>query len=223
MTLTIAIDGPVGAGKSSMARGLAKALSIPYLDTGAMYRTLALKALREGLDPHDAKAMEALCDRTAIAVRLEDATQRMLLDGEDVTGMIRTQAVSDAASALSKAPGVRERMSALQRQYAAQADRVVLDGRDIGTRVLPDATYKFFLVATPQTRAQRRHEEYAAKGIESDYDQVLRDLMARDKQDSERAVDPLRPAEDAIVIDTTAMDEQAVLNELLKIVRGNGE
>lgn len=222
MTLTIAIDGPVGAGKSSMARGLAKALRIPYLDTGAMYRALGLKALRLGLDPQDGPAMEALCADTDIRVELSSGRQRTFLDGEEVTDLIRTQPVSDAASALSKAAGVRARMAALQRQYAMQADAVVLDGRDIGTRVLPDASFKFFLMASPETRAMRRHMENLERGLPSAYEQVLADLVARDRQDSERAVDPLRPAADAILVDTTALDEAAVLDKLLGIVRGDG-
>ncbi len=218
MALTIAIDGPVGAGKSTIARALAKSLGILHLDTGAMYRALGLKALREGIDPLDEAAAEALSARTEIAVRLSDGVQRTLLDGEDVTSLIRAPEVSAAASAISKAGGVRRDMVALQRKYAA-ASPMVLDGRDIGTRVLTDATFKFYLTATPAARAKRRYDELAARGAPCDYETVLRDLIARDKQDSERRVDPLRRAGDAREIDTTDMTQDEVLGTLLTIIR----
>lgn len=220
MALTIAIDGPVGAGKSTIAQALADALCILHLDTGAMYRALGLKALREGVDPNDEAASEALCERTEIAVTLADGTQKTWLDGEDVTAAIRTPEVSGAASDISKATGVRKRMVSLQQQYAAQAD-MVLDGRDIGVRVLPDATFKFFLTALPEVRAQRRYDEMRARGIDCDYEEVLRDLLARDKQDSERAVDPLRQAEDALDIDTTSLSQMQVVEKLLAIIKGD--
>lgn len=222
MALTIALDGPGGAGKSTIARLLADALGILYLDTGAMYRALALKALREGIDPLDAPAAEALVARTDIAVALEGGAQRTCLDGEDVTAAVRAQQVGDAASAISKSAGVRAAMVALQQHYASQAD-MVLDGRDIGTRVLPGATHKFYLTATPATRARRRHAELAAKGVEIPYEQVYRELMARDAQDMGRDVDPLRPAKDAHIIDTEPLDTQGVVAALLKIIQGDGE
>lgn len=218
MALTIAIDGPVGAGKSSIAHSLAEALGILHLDTGAMYRALGLKALREGIDPQDAQASEALCGRTEIRVRLAGQKQRTFLDGEDVSDLIRTPQVSDAASAISKAQGVRDYMVGLQQQYAQVAD-MVLDGRDIGTRVLPGATHKFYLNATPEVRARRRYLENVARGIDTPYEQVLQGLMARDRQDSERAVDPLRRAEDALEIDTTDLDQEGVLALLLSILK----
>lgn len=218
MPLTIAIDGPVGAGKSTIADALAGALHILHLDTGAMYRALGLKALREGVDPHDEKATEALMERTDISVSLEGGRQRTFLDGEDVTGLIRTQSVGDAASAVSKAAGVRSRMVALQQRYAAQSD-MVLDGRDIGTRVLTNATYKFYLNAAPEVRARRRYEELCLKGVKADYDTVLSEVMARDLQDSSRAVDPLRCAKDALELDTTYLSQAEVLGVLLRLVQ----
>lgn len=214
MALTIAIDGPVGAGKSTIAKRLADRLGILHLDTGAMYRALGLKALREGVDPHDAQAAEALCARTEIGVEYADGAQRTLLDGEDVTGAIRTSEVSAAASAVSKAPGVRRHMVALQQAFA-RTQSMVLDGRDIGTTVLPGATHKFFLSGDPQVRARRRHEENLRRGMQSSYEDVLRELVVRDRQDSERAADPMRVAEDAIVVVTTDMDEQEVLTAIL--------
>lgn len=219
MSLRIAIDGPVGAGKSSIAKGLAEALGILHLDTGAMYRAFGLKALREGIDPQDDQAVAALIGRAEVDVTLADGAQRTLLDGEDVSDLLRTQEVSAAASAVSKNAALRAHMVALQQRLASQAD-MVLEGRDIGTRVLPDATYKFFLVATPEARAKRRYDQDRAAGKDASYEQVLADLIARDKQDSERAVDPLRRAEDAIEIDTTQIDQDATLALLLKIIRG---
>jgi len=219
MALTIAIDGPVGAGKSTIAHGLAEALGILHLDTGAMYRALGLKALREGVNPRDPMAAEALSEQTEISVSLSGGAQRTFLDGEDVTALIRAPEVSAAASAVSTAEGVRRRMVALQRQSVAQVD-AVLDGRDIGTRVLPDATFKFYLNASPEVRAKRRFDELRAKGERCAYEDVLADLLARDTQDMGRAVDPLRRAKDAREIDTTRLSEREVLELLLKIVRG---
>ncbi len=221
MALTIAIDGPVGAGKSSIAKGLAKALDIAYLDTGATYRALGLKAIREGIDPRDEPAAGALAERTEVSVRHVDGEQSTFLDGENVTDKIRTPEVSAAASAISTVRAVRERMVALQRDYAKKTD-MVLDGRDIGTRVLPDATFKFFLNATPEERARRRHAEMLAKGEQADYESVLRDLTARDRQDMGRAVDPLRCADGAREIDTTGMTEREVLDALIQVV-GEGK
>ncbi len=220
MALTIAIDGPVGAGKSSNAKALARALGILYLDTGAMYRALGLKALREGVDPLDEHAAEELSDRTHIDVRLESGEQHTFLDGEDVTDFIRTPEVSAAASAISKAWGVRWHMVRLQQQYARSSD-MVLDGRDIGTRVLPNATFKFFLTASAEERAQRRFAELSARGAVCTYEEVLHDLIARDKQDSERPVDPLRRAEDAYEIDTTGISPEDVLQILMSIIKGD--
>lgn len=218
MALTIAIDGPVGAGKSTIASMLAHSLGILHLDTGAMYRALALKALREDVDPRDAGAAEALCARTDIRVGLNNGGQRTFLDGEDVTGLIRTPEVSAAASAISLAAGVRRDMVLRQRRCAQQADMVV-DGRDIGTRVLPDAAFKFFLTASPEIRARRRYDELRAHGVACDYAQVLRELIARDRQDTTRAVDPLRRAEDALEIDSSGMTQEQVVQTMLRVVK----
>ncbi|MCL1964055.1 MAG: (d)CMP kinase [Firmicutes bacterium] len=222
MALTIAIDGPVGAGKSTVAKALAEALGILHLDTGAMYRALALKALREGIDPRDADASEKLCDRTRLDVKLSGGGQRTYLDGADVTDEIRTPQVSAAASAISMARGVRAHMVSLQRRYAAESD-MVLDGRDIGTRVLPGAAYKFFLTAPAEVRAGRRYDELRANGVPCAYERVLEDLIARDAQDSGREVDPLRRADDAIEIDTTALSQGAVVAALTRAIKGDAD
>lgn len=218
MALTIALDGPVGSGKSSVARALAHALGILHLDTGAMYRALALKAAREGVDPGDTAAVEALAARAQIDVLLRDDGQHTLLDGEDVTDLIRTPQVSALASAISTIATVRAHMVALQRGYARQAS-MVLDGRDIGTRVLPDASYKFYLTAPPALRARRRYDEERARGHDSEYEQVLSDLLARDAQDMNRQADPLRVADGARVIDTEHLDLPGVVSLLMRIIQ----
>lgn len=219
MALTIAIDGPGGAGKTTFAESLARALGITYLNTGAMYRALGLKALREGVDPADQQPSEALSRRTDVTVIRQGDVQHVLLDGEDVTDLLTAEEVGTAASTISKHPGVRAVMVALQQAYAEAAD-MVLDGRDIGTRVLPNATFKFYLTADALTRAKRRHAQLAKKGKDTPLEVVYEDLIARDKQDSERAVDPMRCAEDAIELDTSALTEEQVLEKLLEIIQG---
>jgi len=201
---SVAIDGPVGAGKSTVAKGVARALGCLYLDTGAMYRALGLKMLRAGEDPQDQRAASRAAENTTVCVRFENGAQRTLLDGEDVTERLRTPEAGNAASAVAKWPAVRARMVRSQREIAASTD-MVLDGRDIGTKVLPDATLKIFLTARAEARAQRRFDELADAGAGVAYERVLADLLARDEQDSNRAADPLRQAEDAVRVDTTGM------------------
>lgn len=217
MPLNLAMDGPVGAGKSSIADKVAERLGILHLDTGAMYRAVGLAALRAGVDPADEAAATALCQGLTLDVRHEGGSQRTLLDGEDVTGLIRTEQVSMAASAVAKHAGVRQAMVALQRRLAAKCD-MLLDGRDIGTRVLPNANVKIYLTASAEARAQRRYLELARRGAPDTYEQVLADLIRRDDQDMHRAVDPLRPAEDALVVDTTDMTFDQVVEAILQIV-----
>ena len=217
MMINIAIDGPVGAGKSSIADQVAQRLNILHLDTGAMYRTLALHVLRSGVDPSDEEAVSACCDRAWVDVRYESGAQRTLLEGEDVTGLIRTGEVSTAASLVSRYPAVRRRMVRAQQELAAQAD-MLIDGRDIGTRVLPGAPVKIFLTATPEERARRRYLQQMAKGDETPYEQVLRELNERDRQDMTRETDPLRQAEDAVLVDSTQMTEQQVVERIVSIV-----
>ena len=216
--MTIAIDGPVGAGKSTIAQGVADALGILHLDTGAMYRAMGLKALRAGIDPKDPAAAEALCAETNIAVEMGTAGQKTLLDGEDVSNLIRTPEVGAAASAVSTVKAVRRRMVALQQACAAKADMVV-DGRDIGTVVLPNATCKFFLTASPEVRARRRFLEMQQKGVACSYEEILKGVIDRDYQDMHREADPLRQSADAKVIDSSDMTLDETVQAMLNVIR----
>ena len=215
-TFSIAIDGPAGAGKSTMAKTLAKALDAMYLDTGAMYRAFGLAMLRQGVDIHDHDAVAAKADAVDIDVNYVDGGQRIYLAGDDVTGEIRSPEVSEAASAISAVAEVRARMVALQRQIAAGHD-VVMDGRDIGTAVLPNATLKIFLTASPEERARRRCVELEEKGMPQPYEQVLAEMKARDYRDTHREASPLRAAEDAITLDTSNLNLEQSIQALLDL------
>ena len=217
MSLTIAMDGPVGAGKSTVADAVARRLGILHLDTGAMYRALGLTALRRGIDPMDEDAVRSLCAETEISVRYEGDGQRTLVNGEDVTGLIRTPEVSMAASTVSRYPEIRKSMVARQQALAAETD-MLLDGRDICTTVLPNATVKIFLTASPEVRARRRWKEMQEKGMPDSFEEVLAELKKRDEQDMNRPVDPLRQAEDAVLVDTTEIGFDASVEEILRIV-----
>jgi len=215
----VAIDGPSGVGKTTSARALAAKLGALYVDTGAMYRALALKAKRAGISPDDEAGAARLAGETNVNLEpAGDGAVRVLLDGEDVTGLIRTPEISDGASRISVHGGVRKRMVALQ-QALARGRSVVMEGRDIGTRVLTDAEVKVFLTATPEERARRRWLELKTRGEATDYPEVLRDIQERDARDSGRAVDPLRPAEDAVLLDGTDLDLDAQVDAILAIVR----
>lgn len=216
--MTIAIDGPVGAGKSTIAQGVADALGILHLDTGAMYRAMGLKALRAGIDPKDAAAAEALCAETDISVEMGANGQKTLLDGEDVSSLIRTAEVSAAASGVSTVKAVRRRMVTLQRACAKKASMVV-DGRDIGTVVLPDASFKFYLTASPEVRAKRRYLEMQQKGEPGSYEEVLAAVIARDDQDMHREADPLRRADDAFLIDSSNLTLDETVQAMLDVIR----
>ncbi len=217
-SMKIAIDGPVGAGKSTISDAVARALGILHLDTGAMYRALGLTCLRRGVALTDEAAVTALCRDLDIAVRHEDGGQRTLADGEDVTGLIRTPEVSDAASLVGTYAGVRETMVRTQQRLAAAQD-MLLDGRDIGTVVLPDADVKIYLTAAAEERARRRWQEMLDKGEQADYDAVLKALRERDDQDMHREVTPLRRADDAVVVDTTALTFDESVDAILALVR----
>ncbi len=210
--ISVAIDGPSGAGKSSMAKRLAADLGYTYVDTGAMYRSIGLYTLRQGKDPADAAAVEALLPQIHLDIRVEEGTQHIYLNGEDVSEAIRTEECGMAASAVAAHPAVRAFLLDTQRDLAARQD-VLMDGRDIGTVVLPHATVKIFLTATPEARATRRLAELRQKGQPAEYDKVLADIRQRDYQDSHRAVAPLRQAEDAILVDTSeiGIDESFAL------------
>lgn len=219
MPLNIAMDGPVGAGKSSIADAVAARLGILHLDTGAMYRAVGVTALGRGLNVQDEQAMTELCEQIRISVTYEAGAQHTFVDGSDVTGQLRTEAVSMAASTVAKYAGVRRQMVLAQQQLAAETAMLV-DGRDICLRVLPDADVKIYLTATAEERAMRRYRELVRRGSGETYEQVLADLRARDDQDMNRAVDPLRPTPDAVIVDTTGMPFDAVVDHIVSIVEG---
>ncbi len=210
---SIAIDGPSGAGKSTMARKLAADFGFIYVDTGAIYRTVGLAAYRAGIDRHDEPAVKALLPKLSIEMRYNEAgEQRMFLDGEDVSGAIRMPEISICASDVSSLPAVRSFLLEMQRKLAREHS-VVMDGRDIGTVVLPDADLKIFLTASAEQRAKRRMLELEAKGVDASFDEVLKDIEYRDEQDTKRAAAPLRAAEDAVHVDTSSLsfDESATV------------
>lgn len=200
---SIAIDGPSGAGKSSLARRLAQAFQFIYVDTGAIYRTVGLAAYRAGIDRKDEAAVSALLPKIHISMGYNEAgEQRMYLDGEDVSADIRLPEISICASDVAALPAVRAYLLEMQRKLARE-NHVIMDGRDIGTVVLPQAELKIFLTASSEARARRRMLELESKGIEADYEEVLKDIIYRDRQDSSRASAPLRAAEDAVLVDTS--------------------
>lgn len=216
--LNIAIDGPSGAGKSTIAKGLAEELNILYLDTGAMYRAIGVYLLRHGIDPTDETAVTAALPSIHVDVQYRDGTQILLLNGEDVTDKIRENPVSKAASDASAHPKVREELVRIQQDIASHAD-CVLDGRDIGTVVLPYSKNKFYITALPEVRAKRRFLELQSKGQEIPFEKVLSDLNARDYNDSHRAASPLRRAKDATLLDTSEMTIREVLDAILQKLR----
>lgn len=213
----IAIDGPAGTGKSTVARGLARELGARYLDTGSMYRIVTLAMLRKGIDVDDAAAVAAAAE-VPLSVGYDPDISEAFLDGEDVSVAIRGDEVTRAVSAVSAVPAVRENLVRLQRELAAGPDSVVVEGRDIGTVVLPDAEVKIFLTATAETRARRRNDQNVAAGLADDYETVLADVIRRDHLDSTRTVSPLRAADDAIVVDTSDMTQAEVIASLRELV-----
>ena len=216
--LMIAIDGPAGTGKSSVSRGLARALAARYLDTGAMYRIVTLAVLRAGIDLDDVDAVGAAAEDVDLAIGYDPDEDRSYLAGEDVSAEIRGDEVTKAVSAVSAVPAVRTRLVRLQRELAAGQGSVVVEGRDIGTVVLPDADVKIFLTASAEERALRRNDQNIASGLGDDYEAVLADVKRRDHLDSTRAVSPLRAADDALVVDTSDMSEPQVVAHLLDLV-----
>lgn len=215
--MKIAIDGPAGAGKSTIAKLLAAKLGILYLDTGAMYRAVALKALNTGVAISDDAAVEKILIDTKIDVKQENGVQHVYLDGKDVSTDIRENRVSKAASDISAVPCVRYKMVELQREIAAKCD-TVLDGRDIGTFVLPNAEHKIFLTADAEERAKRRYAELKAKGSVLTFEQIKDDIIKRDYNDSHRALAPLKKADDATEVDTTSMTIDEVVAKLCEII-----
>lgn len=221
--IVVAIDGPAGTGKSSVSKGLAKALGARYLDTGGMYRMVTLAVLRHGIDPADADAVARVAETVQMSVDYRPDGDRYFLGGEDVSAEIRGDQVTGAVSAVSSVAAVRTRLVALQREMAKGPGNVVVEGRDIGTVVLPDAPVKIFLTAPAETRARRRNDQNVAAGLPDDYDGVLADVRRRDHLDSTRALSPLRPAPDAVTVDTSDMTEAQVIDHLLELVRQRGE
>ena len=216
MRLNIAIDGPVSAGKSSISDAVAKRLGILHLDTGAMYRALGLAVQRAGIDTQDEEKVVDLCRKLKVSVSHEADGQHTFVEGEDVTGMIRTPEVSMAASTVSRYAEVRKEMVRIQQQLAAETDMLV-DGRDICTTVLPNATAKIFLTAAQEERARRRYLELKEKGMEEPYEKVLEELKARDEQDMNRPVEPLRQAPDAELVDSTNLTFDETVEAIVRI------
>ena len=218
--VSVAIDGPAGAGKSTLARRLAAELGYIYVDTGAMFRTIGLYALRAGKDPKDNEAVNALLPEISLKFAFIGGEQHIYLNGEDVSTAIRTEEVGMAASAVGANPEVRAFLLGMQRDMAKTQD-VLMDGRDIGTVVLPDATVKIFLTASPEARATRRWKEYQQKGVEVSYEEVLADVRQRDYQDTHRAAAPLRQADDAQLLDTSEMNFEQSLEAMKKMIVEN--
>ena len=217
MPINIAIDGPAGAGKSTVAKKLAEDYGYIYVDTGAMYRAMALYFLRQGIDSHDEAAIGRACETVSISLEYENGIQQVYLNGENVSSELRTEAVGNMASNTSVYAPVRKKLVELQRELAGRRD-VVMDGRDIGTVVLPDATVKIFLTAAPEARARRRWLEYQQKGMEVAFEDVLADVKQRDYQDTHRAAAPLKQAEDAVLLDTSDLNFEQSLAAMKEII-----
>ena len=213
MGYNVAIDGPAGAGKSTIAKLVAKEKGYIYVDTGAMYRALAIHFLKKGIAPENTEDVIEACSDAAVSIRYEDGAQQVYLNGENVTGMLRTEEVGNMASKTSAVPEVREKLLELQRTLAKEND-VIMDGRDIGTNILPDADVKIYLTASVGTRARRRYDELKEKGEDCDLDQIAQDIKERDERDMNRETAPLKKAEDAILVDSSYMTIPEVVSEI---------
>ncbi len=218
MGFNLAIDGPAGAGKSTIAKRIAKEMGYIYVDTGAMYRAMALFLLRKNIAPSETQKIDEECENADITIRYEQGEQVVYLNGENVNGLIRTEEVGNMASASSPNPNVRKKLVELQQKLAADAD-VVMDGRDIGTCVLPQAQLKIYLTADSMVRAKRRYKELTEKGVACDLDVIERDIRERDHQDMTRAISPLRQAEDAILVDTSELTIDEVVEKIIGLCR----
>lgn len=215
--MKIAIDGPAGAGKSSIAKLVAKKLSFVYVDTGAMFRTVAYYFLSQGKDPSDAEMVTEECEKISISIEYKDGAQHIFLDGTDVSTEIRQEEVGKNASVVAKNQAVRNRLLALQRQMTEKQD-VIMDGRDIGTVVLPDAQVKIYLTASASVRAERRYKELVEKGESCNLKKIEEDIIARDEQDMNREIAPLKQAEDAVLVDSSYMTIEEVVDKIIEIV-----
>lgn len=221
MSVAIALDGPAGAGKSSIAKRAAKALDFIYVDTGALYRTIGLAATRKGVEPKPSAEVEQLLSEITVDLSFnEKGEQIVLLDGEDVSGLIRTPEASMMASKISAVPSVRAYLLDLQRNMA-KSHNVIMDGRDIGTVVLPDAKVKIFLTASPEARAERRYKELCEKGMDVKYEDILNDVITRDYNDSHRETAPLKPAEGCVTVDTTELDFEQSVEKIISVIKEN--
>ena len=216
MAINVAIDGPAGAGKSTIAKAVAAKKGYVYVDTGAMYRAMALYFIRAGVSSDDEKAVASMVDDIKVSIKYEDGQQHVILNDEDVTGLIRTEAVGNMASATSVYGPVRTKLVALQQELAKTTD-VIMDGRDIGTVVLPNADVKIFLTASVECRAKRRYDELVAKGQEADFDQIAKDIEERDYRDSHREISPLKQAEDAVLVDSSDMTIDEVVSTIINL------
>lgn len=216
MSMNIAIDGPAGAGKSTIAKRLAKKLGFIYVDTGAMYRAMAYYFLQHNIDAKDENAIAAACPDVDVTITYENGEQQVLLNGENVNGVIRNEEVGNMASSTSVYPVVRKKLVELQRQLAKSAD-VIMDGRDIGTCVLPDAQVKIYLTASSATRAKRRYDELTEKGISCDLAEIEKDIIDRDYRDMHRETSPLRQAEDAVLVDSSEMNIDEVVDAIYQV------
>lgn len=218
MPINIAVDGPAGAGKSTISRKAAQALGFIYVDTGALYRTVGLDVLRRGIDTKDAKKVGAALNHTKVELCFIEGEQRAFLNGEDVSDAIRAPEASMAASNVSAIPAVRDFLFELQ-QNIAQKNDCIMDGRDIGTVVLPQAQIKIFLTASPEERALRRYKELLAKGVPAEYEQVFEEMIQRDYNDSNRAIAPLKPAEDSVLLDTTGRTLEESIDLVIELIK----
>ncbi len=222
MIYNIAIDGPAGAGKSTIARRVAKELSFIYVDTGAMYRAMALYLLREGVDRNNKEQIGEICQNAEISIEYQNGEQIVLLNGENVNAHLRTEEVGNMASVSSAVPRVREKLLSLQRKLAKDMS-VVMDGRDIGTTILPDADVKLYLTASSLTRAKRRYLELQEKGAVCNLDEIQKDIEERDQRDMNREISPLRQADDAVLVDSSDLTIEQVVERILEIFRSKTE
>lgn len=218
MSYNIAIDGPAGAGKSTIAKKLAKDLGYVYVDTGAMYRAMAYYFLQNHIDAKDADAIANACPDVDVTITYRDGEQQVLLNGENVNGVIRNEEVGNMASVTSIYPVVRTKLVDLQRKLA-ETENVIMDGRDIGTVVLPNANVKIFLTASSAVRAQRRYDELTAKGVACDINEIEKDIIERDERDMNRETSPLKAADDAVLLDSSYMDIDGVVEAMKKIIK----
>ena len=218
MGYNVAVDGPAGAGKSTIAKLVAKEMGYIYVDTGAMYRGLAIHFLKKGVDPEEKEAVVEACRDAEVTIGYESGVQQIYLNGENVTDMLRTEEVGNMASRTSAIPEVREKLLELQRSLAREKD-VIMDGRDIGTNILPDADVKIYLTASVETRAKRRYDELKEKGESCDLEEIARDIKDRDERDMPREIAPLKKAEDAVLVDSSDMSIEEVVSEICSLCR----